>query len=55
MKLFYYLIFIILINWGSSIKAQEIQNKLLEKELANWMKNEEQIDDICVMGVKVLD
>ena len=28
MKIFYYLIFIILINWGSSIKAQEIQKKL---------------------------
>lgn len=28
MKNFYYLVFIILINWGSSIKAQEIQKKL---------------------------
>ena len=29
------------------------QNKLLEKELGNWMKNEAQIDDICVMGLRI--
>ena len=29
------------------------QNKLLEKELSNWMKNEAQIDDICVMGLRI--
>jgi len=25
----------------------------LEIESANWMKNQEQIDDICIMGVRV--
>ena len=36
-----------------SREEEKKQNKLLEIELANWMKNEEQIDDICIMGVRV--
>ena len=36
-----------------SKEDEKKQNKLLEIELANWMKNEEQIDDICIMGVRV--
>ncbi len=36
-----------------SKEDEKRQNKLLEIELANWMKNEEQIDDICIMGVRV--
>ena len=36
-----------------SKEEEKKQNKLLEIELANWMKNEEQIDDICIMGVRV--
>ena len=35
-----------------SKEDEKRQNKLLEIELANWMKNEEQIDDICIMGVR---
>ena len=33
-----------------SKEGEKKQSKLLEIELANWMKNEEQIDDICIMG-----
>ena len=36
-----------------SKEDEKKQNKLLEIELANWMKNQEQIDDICIMGVRV--
>ena len=36
-----------------SKEEEKKQSKLLEIELANWMKNEEQIDDICIMGVRV--
>ena len=36
-----------------SKEEEKKQNKLLEIELANWMKNEDQIDDICIMGVRV--
>jgi len=36
-----------------SKEEEKKQNKLLEIELANWMKKEEQIDDICIMGVRV--
>jgi ligand-binding sensor domain-containing protein/serine phosphatase RsbU (regulator of sigma subunit) len=36
-----------------SKEDEKKQNKLLEIELANWMQKEEQIDDICVMGVRV--
>ena len=36
-----------------SKEDEKKQNKLLEIELANWMKNEEQIDDVCIMGVRV--
>ena len=36
-----------------SNEDEKKQNKLLEIELANWMKNEDQIDDICIMGVRV--
>jgi hypothetical protein len=36
-----------------SKEDEKKQNKLLEIELANWMKNEEQIDDICIMGVRI--
>ena len=36
-----------------SKEEEKKQNKLLEIELANWMKNEEQIDDICIMGVRI--
>jgi serine phosphatase RsbU (regulator of sigma subunit) len=37
------------------ISKEEVkkQNELLEIELANWMQNEEQIDDICIMGVRI--
>ena len=35
-----------------SKEDEKRQSKLLEIELANWMKNEEQIDDICIMGVR---
>jgi hypothetical protein len=36
-----------------SKEEEKKQNKLLEIELANWMQKEEQIDDICIMGVRV--
>jgi ligand-binding sensor domain-containing protein/serine phosphatase RsbU (regulator of sigma subunit) len=36
-----------------SKEDEKKQNKLLEIELANWMQKEEQIDDICIMGVRV--
>ena len=36
-----------------SKEEEKKQNILLEIELANWMKNEEQIDDICIMGVRI--
>ena len=36
-----------------SKEEEKKQNKLLELELANWMQKEEQIDDICIMGVRV--
>ena len=36
-----------------SKEEEKKQNKLLEIELANWMRKEEQIDDICIMGVRV--
>jgi len=36
-----------------SKEEEKKQNKLLEIELANWMKNENQIDDVCIMGVRV--
>ena len=53
MKIFYYIIFIILINWGSSIKAQE-QYITLKKEFNEWKGSREQIDDVCVMGVRII-
>ena len=34
-------------------KSMEEQKKELDKNLRNWMKDLEQVDDICVMGVKV--
>ena len=36
-----------------SKEEEKKQNKLLEIELANWIQKEEQIDDICIMGVRV--
>ena len=36
-----------------SKEEEKKQNKLLEIELANWMQKEEQVDDICIMGVRV--
>ena len=36
-----------------SKEDEKKQNKLLEIELANWMQKEEQVDDICIMGVRV--
>ena len=36
-----------------SKEQEKKQNKLLEIELANWMQKEGQIDDICIMGVRV--
>ena len=35
---------------AQSISAQE---KLIETTLKDWMEGYEQIDDICVMGVRV--
>ena len=36
-----------------SSQDEKKQLKLLEIEFANWMKNEDQIDDVCVMGVRI--
>ena len=36
-----------------SSQNEKKQLKLLEIEFANWMKNEDQIDDVCVMGVRI--
>ena len=36
-----------------SSQDEKKQLKLLEIEFANWMKNENQIDDVCVMGVRI--
>ena len=30
-----------------------IQDRFLNKKLATWYRDQEQIDDICVMGVRV--
>jgi serine phosphatase RsbU (regulator of sigma subunit) len=35
----------------SGLSCEE-QHKALEKELVSWMGEEEQVDDICVMGVR---
>ena len=29
------------------------QQKVIDSTLATWMGNEEQIDDICLIGVKI--
>ena len=36
-----------------SNQSAEDQQKLMEKEFANWLGTNEQIDDVCVMGVRV--
>ena len=36
----------------SEMKTEE-QDKLIKEEFTNWMGENEQIDDVCVMGVKV--
>ena len=36
-----------------SIHSTKDQLKILEKEFTKWQKNEEQIDDVCVMGIRV--
>ena len=33
--------------------SMQKQHELLEQEFENWKGNEEQIDDVCVIGVKV--
>jgi hypothetical protein len=35
----------------SGLSCKE-QHKALEQELVSWMGEEEQVDDICVMGVR---
>ena len=36
-----------------SIHSTKEQLKILEREFTKWQKNEEQIDDVCVMGIRV--
>ena len=36
-----------------SNENMEKQSKLIESEFERWKGNIEQIDDVCVMGVKV--
>lgn len=42
-------------NFLLEISSQEIeqQGKLVEKEFLNWKGDNEQLDDVCVMGVRV--
>ena len=34
-------------------KPMDQQNKLLSKEFDSWQGDLEQIDDVCVMGVRI--
>jgi serine phosphatase RsbU (regulator of sigma subunit) len=36
-----------------SSKSMEEQNQLLSKEFNSWKGDLEQIDDVCVMGVRI--
>jgi serine phosphatase RsbU (regulator of sigma subunit) len=36
-----------------STKALNEQNTILEQEFASWKRAEDQIDDVCVMGVRI--
>ena len=36
-----------------SKENMEKQSKLMEEEFSRWKGNYEQIDDVCVMGVRV--
>ena len=34
-------------------KDMDIQKQLLDKEFENWKGNVEQVDDVCIIGVRV--
>jgi len=36
-----------------SDKSTDEQNKLIEQEFNSWLGDYEQIDDVCVMGVRI--
>ena len=36
-----------------SDKSTDEQNKLIEQEFNTWLGDYEQIDDVCVMGVRI--
>ena len=39
--------------YSISDKSTDEQNKLIEQEFNSWLCDYEQIDDVCVMGVRI--
>ena len=45
--------FSIMIRFQKDILQAEEQKIALDKEFNNWKGNHDQIDDVCVMGVRI--
>jgi hypothetical protein len=37
-----------------SKETEDQQLSLLDKEFSSWIKDYEQVDDVCVMGVRII-